>query len=125
MVVIGRRAVPGTALAAVLPVWTPASAAAATKTPTDPLSRARWASLVGSTSTPKSATSAWSARLSTREDLPGATQGSDRRYVLRFTSTSAAVEGTFSFSRSGLSATSVHLVPGSKGRSWTGVVNRL
>ena len=63
-------------------------------------------------------------KLSAIEDLPGS-PGSDRRYALRFTSKSSAADGTFSLSRAGFAATSVHLVAGPSGTSLTAVVNRL
>lgn len=124
MVVISRRrvlqSVPGAAVAVALP----AGAAAAAKAPADPLIRSRWAGLVGTSFTAKSATATWSARLAALEDLPGS-PGSDRRYALRFTSTSSSREGTYSLSRPGFATTPLHLVPGSSGSTWTAVVNRL
>jgi hypothetical protein len=124
MVVISRRrvlqSVPVTVVAAALPTGT----AAAAKAPADPLSRSRWGSLVGSSFTAKSATSTWSTRLAAIDDLPGS-PGSDRRYAMRFTSTSKPPEGTYSLSRPGFAATALHLVPGSTGTTWTAVVNRL
>ena len=86
MVVISRRRVLQSVPVTVVAVALPTGTAAAAKAPADPLSRSRWASLVGSSFTAKSATSTWSARLSAIDDLPGS-PGSDRRYALRFTST--------------------------------------
>ena len=124
MVVISRRrvlqSVPAAAVAAALPRGT----AVAAKAPADPLTRSRWAGLVGSSFTAKSATSTWSARLAAVEDLPGS-PGSDRRYALRFTSTAGSPEGTYGLSRPGFAVTPLHLVPGPGGTTWTAVVNRL
>jgi hypothetical protein len=124
MVVISRRRVLQSVPAAAIAVALPTGTAAAARVPADPLSRSRWAGLVGSTFTAKSATSTWSTRLSAIEDLTGS-PGSDRRYALRFTSTSSSSEGTYSLSRPGFAATPLHLVPGSSGSTWTAVVNRL
>ena len=125
MVVISRRrvlqSVPVSLAAVALPAGT---AGAAVKAPTNPLSRSRWTPLVGSTFTAASASTSWSARLASIDDLPGS-PGSDRRYALRFTSTSSRPEETYSLSRPGFSATPLHLVCGTTGRTWTAVVNRL
>lgn len=124
MVVISRRRVLQSVPAAAVAVALPTGTAVAAKAPTDPLARSRWGGLVGSSFSAKSATSTWSARLSAVEDLPGS-PGSDRRYAVRFTSTAASPEGTYSFTRPGFAATPLHLVPGSGGTTWTAVVNRL
>ena len=133
MVVLSRRAVlagvPASAIALGLPLGSAGSAAAAAKVGPDLLARSRWAAVVGATLTARSTTttttSTWSARLTAVQDLPGAPSGSDRRYLLRFTSTTAGIEGTVTLSRSGFTATALHLVPGPTGRTWTAVVNRL
>jgi len=66
----------------------------------------------------------WPARLTAVEDLP-ASPGSDRRYALRFTSTTTPRECTYGLSRPAFATTQLHLVPGSGCRTWTAVVNRL
>ena len=81
-------------------------------------------SLIGSSFTATSPTAIWPARLTAVEDLP-ASPGSDRRYALRFTSTTTPREGTYGLSRPAFATTQLHLVPGSGGRTWTAVVNRL
>jgi len=124
MVVISRRRLLQSVPVTVAAVALPSGAAHAAKAPTDSLSRSRWAGSVGSTFSAKSTTSTWSVRLSAIEDLAGS-PGSDRRYALRFTSTVAGRESTVSLSRAGFTATTLHLVPGLKGTTWTAVVNRL
>jgi hypothetical protein len=125
MVVISRRrvlqSVPVAAVAVALPTGT---AAATAKAPTDPLGRVRWSGLVGSSFTATSLTSTWPARLTAVEDLP-TSPGSDRRYALRFTSSTPSREGTYGLSRPAFATTQLHLVPGSGGSTWTAVVNRL
>jgi len=127
MVVISRRrvlqSVPAAAVATAL-TTVGAGTAVAAKAPADPLSRSRWSGLVGSSFTAKSATSTWSARLSSIDDLPGST-GSDRSYALHFTSTTSWREDTYGVSRAGFTTTQLHLVPGPSGQTWTAVVNRL
>ncbi len=86
MVVISRRRVLQSVPAAAVAVALPTGTAVAAKAPADPLGRSRWSGLVGSSFTATSPTSTWSARLTAVEDLPGS-PGSDRRYALRFTST--------------------------------------
>ncbi|WP_404389620.1 DUF6916 family protein [Humibacillus xanthopallidus] len=124
MVLISRRRVLQSVPAAAVAVALPTGTAVAAKAPVDPLARSRWAGLVGSSFTARSATSTWSARLAAVEDLSGS-PGSDRRYALRFTSTTASPEGTYGLSRPGFAATPLHLVPGHGGTTWTAVVNRL
>ena len=124
MVVISRRRVLQSVPVSVVAVALPMGSAQAAKAPTDPLSRSRWTPYVGSTFTAKSATGSWSARLAAIDDLPGS-PGSDLRYALSFTSKTTGREDTVSLSRAGFAATPLHLVPGSKGTTWTAVVNRL
>lgn len=127
MVVISRRrvlqAVPAAAVATAVTA-AGAGTAEAAKAPVDLLSRSRWTALVGSSFSAKSATSAWTGRLSAVNDLPG-TPGSDRRYALHFTSTTGSREDTYGVSRSGFTTTPLHIVPGPTGKTWTAVVNRL
>ncbi|TQM54615.1 DUF6916 family protein [Humibacillus xanthopallidus] len=124
MVVISRRRVLQSVPVSVAAVALPSGTALAAKAPTDPLSRSRWTPYVGSTFSAKSSTSTWSVRLAAVDDLPGS-PGSDRRYALRLTSAAAGRESTVSLSRAGFAATTLHLVPGSNGTTWTAVVNRL
>ncbi len=124
MVVISRRRVLQSVPAAAVAVALPTGTASAAKAPADPLGRSRWSGLVGSSFTATSLTATWSARLTAVEDLPGS-PGSDRRYALRFTSTTTSREGTYGLSRPAFATTLLHLVPGSGGSTWTAVVNRL
>jgi hypothetical protein len=126
MVVISRRrvlqSVPATLVAAVA---LPTGTAVAAKATADPLSRSRFAGLVGRTFALADGSASWSARLDGVSDIVGAPAGSDTRFALLLSSSRAGgADGTYAMSRSGFTATPIFVVAAPDRRSWVATVNR-
>lgn len=120
-----RQMIATTALGTVAGPLATAAPATAAKPVSDPLSRTRFAGLVGATFTLASATASWSARLDDVRDIVGAPAGSDTRFSLGFTSSRAGrTDGTYALSRPGFASTPLFLVAAPDRRSWVATVNR-
>ncbi|TQN45708.1 hypothetical protein FHX52_2408 [Humibacillus xanthopallidus] len=125
MVVISRRRVLQSVPVGVAAVALPTGTAVAAKAPSDPLSRSRFAGLVGRTFTLAGGAASWGARLDGVSDIVGAPAGSDTRFALLLSSSRAGgADGTYAMSRSGFTVTPIFVVASPDRRSWVATVNR-
>jgi hypothetical protein len=124
VVITRRRLLQGVPVAAVA-VALPAGPAVAAKATADPLSRSRFAGLVGRTFVLAVGSASWDARLDGVSDIVGAPAGSDTRFALRLSSSRAGgADGTYAMSRPGFTATPIFVVAAPDRRSWVATVNR-
>lgn len=124
--VTGCQAVGAVGLAVLTVPFLPGGGAVAAPARTSPLSRSRFAPLVGARFTVGSAKSGWTAVLTRVADArPMLVANDDARYTLSFRADAPGLgDGTYVFSRAGFTATSIFVVADPSRTFYVATVNR-